>query len=245
MDLLEIKDLTTHFFTRSGVVKAVDSLSLALRKGRVLGLVGESGCGKTVTALSVLNLVPYPGKIVSGRIYFEGQDLLVLPAEEMRKVRGAKISMVFQEPMTALNPVFTVGNQIAEVLTTHLDVTKRQAMDSAIELLQSVGIPSPEKRVHEYPHQMSGGMRQRVMIAMAIACKPSLVLADEPTTALDVTTQAQILRLIRDIQRRRGMASARRGVRQHLRPHLGGLRLPERGAHVQLLPAVSGTGHRK
>ncbi len=206
MDLLEIKDLTTHFFTRSGVVKAVDNLSLGLRKGRVLGLVGESGCGKTVTALSILNLVPYPGKIVSGRIYFEGRDLLALPPEEMRKVRGAHISMIFQEPMTALNPVFTVGNQIAEVLTTHLDVTKKQAMDSAVELLHSVGIPSPEKRVHEYPHQMSGGMRQRVMIAMAIACKPSLVLADEPTTALDVTIQAHILELLGRIQAEMGMA---------------------------------------
>jgi oligopeptide/dipeptide ABC transporter ATP-binding protein len=206
LDLLEIKDLTTHFFTRSGVVKAVDKLSLSLRKGRVLGLVGESGCGKTVTALSVLNLVPYPGKIVSGRIYFEGRDLLALPTEEMRKVRGSKISMVFQEPMTALNPVFTVGNQIAEVLTTHLAVTKRQAMASAVELLHSVGIPSPEKRVHEYPHQMSGGMRQRVMIAMAIACRPSLILADEPTTALDVTIQAHILELLGRIQAEMGMA---------------------------------------
>jgi len=206
LDLLEIKDLTTHFFTRSGVVKAVDNLSLGLRKGRVLGLVGESGCGKTVTALSVLNLVPYPGKIVSGRIYFEGRDLLALPSEEMRKVRGAKISMIFQEPMTALNPVFTVGNQIAEVLTTHLDVTKKQAMDSAVELLRSVGIPSPEKRVHEYPHQMSGGMRQRVMIAMAVACRPSLILADEPTTALDVTIQAHILELLGRIQAEMGMA---------------------------------------
>ncbi len=206
MDLLEIKDLTTHFFTRSGVVKAVDNLGLSLRKGRVLGLVGESGCGKTVTALSVLNLVPYPGKIVSGRIYFEGSDLLLLPPEEMRKIRGAKISMVFQEPMTALNPVFTVGNQIAEVLTTHLAVTKRQAMVSAIELLHSVGIPSPEKRAHEYPHQMSGGMRQRAMIAMAIACRPSLVLADEPTTAPDVTIQAHILELLGRIQAEMGMA---------------------------------------
>jgi oligopeptide/dipeptide ABC transporter ATP-binding protein len=206
LDLLEIKDLTTHFFTRSGVVKAVDKLSLSLRKGRVLGLVGESGCGKTVTALSVLNLVPYPGKIVSGRIYFEGRDLLALPTEEMRRVRGSKISMVFQEPMTALNPVFTVGNQIAEVLTTHLAVTKRQAMASAVELLHSVGIPSPEKRVHEYPHQMSGGMRQRVMIAMAIACRPSLILADEPTTALDVTIQAHILELLGRIQAEMGMA---------------------------------------
>jgi oligopeptide/dipeptide ABC transporter ATP-binding protein len=206
LDLLEIKDLTTHFFTRSGVVKAVDNLSLSLRKGSVLGLVGESGCGKTVTALSVLNLVPYPGKIVTGRIFFEGSDLLSLSPEEMRKVRGAKISMIFQEPMTALNPVFTVGNQIAEVLTTHRGVTKKQALDSAVELLQSVGIPSPEKRVHEYPHQMSGGMRQRVMIAMAIACRPSLILADEPTTALDVTIQAHILELLGRIQAEMGMA---------------------------------------
>ena len=206
MDLLEIKGLTTHFFTRSGVVKAVDNLSLTLRKGSVLGLVGESGCGKTVTALSVLNLVPYPGKIVSGRIFFEGSDLLSLSPEEMRKVRGAKISMIFQEPMTALNPVFTVGNQIAEVLTTHRGVKKKQALDSAVKLLQSVGIPSPEKRVHEYPHQMSGGMRQRVMIAMAIACRPSLILADEPTTALDVTIQAHILELLGRIQAEMGMA---------------------------------------
>jgi peptide/nickel transport system ATP-binding protein len=206
LDLLEIKDLTTHFFTRSGVVKAVDSLNLSLRQGRVLGLVGESGCGKTVTALSILNLVPYPGKIVSGRIYFEGRDLLALPPGEMRAVRGAKISMIFQEPMTALNPVFTVGNQIAEVLTTHMGATKKGAMDSAVELLRSVGIPSPEKRADEYPHQMSGGMRQRVMIAMAIACKPSLILADEPTTALDVTIQAHILELLGKIQADMGMA---------------------------------------
>ncbi len=206
MDLLEIKDLTTHFFTRAGVVKAVDHLSLSLQTGRVLGLVGESGCGKTVTALSVLNLVPYPGQIVSGSIIFEGRDLLRMPPEEMRKIRGAKISMIFQEPMTALNPVFTVGKQIAEVLTTHLDMTKREAMVSAAELLHAVGIPSPEKRVHEYPHQMSGGMRQRVMIAMAIACKPLLILADEPTTALDVTIQAHILELLGQIQREMGMA---------------------------------------
>jgi oligopeptide/dipeptide ABC transporter ATP-binding protein len=206
LDLLEIKDLTTHFFTRAGVIKAVDNLSLRLQKNRVLGLVGESGCGKTVTALSVLNIVPYPGKIVSGSIFFEGRDLLTLEPKEMRSIRGAKISMIFQEPMTALNPVFTVGNQIAEVLITHLNVTKKQAMDSAVELLHSVGIPSPEKRVHEYPHQMSGGMRQRIMIAMAIACKPSLILADEPTTALDVTIQAHILELLGQIQQEMGMA---------------------------------------
>jgi oligopeptide/dipeptide ABC transporter ATP-binding protein len=206
LDLLEIQGLTTHFFTRSGVIKAIDNLSLRLQKGRVLGLVGESGCGKTVTALSILNLVPYPGKIVSGKILFEGRDLLALPVDEMRTIRGARISMIFQEPMTALNPVFTVGNQIAEVLTAHQDISNKQAMDAAVALLRSVGIPSPEKRVEEYPHQLSGGMRQRVMIAMAIACKPSLILADEPTTALDVTIQAHILELLGKIQAEMGMA---------------------------------------
>ncbi len=206
MDLLDIADLSTHFFTRSGVIKAVDHLSLKLRKGRVLGLVGESGCGKTVTALSILNLVPPPGKVVSGSIFFEGMDLLRLPPGELRKIRGARISMIFQEPMTALNPVFTVGRQIAEVLTTHLGMTKQDALHRAGELLRSVGIPAPEKRVHEYPHQLSGGMRQRVMIAMAIACKPSLILADEPTTALDVTIQAHILELLGRIQAEMGMA---------------------------------------
>jgi oligopeptide/dipeptide ABC transporter ATP-binding protein len=204
--LLDIQGLTTHFFTRAGVIKAIDNLNLRLQKGRVLGLVGESGCGKTVTALSILNLVPSPGKIISGKILFEGQDLLALSALEMRKVRGARISMIFQEPMTALNPVFTVGNQIAEVLTAHQDVSKQQARDTAVELLRSVGIPSPEKRVDEYPHQLSGGMRQRVMIAMAIACKPALILADEPTTALDVTIQAHILELLGKIQAEMGMA---------------------------------------
>jgi len=206
VDLLDIADLSTHFFTRSGVIKAVDHLSLKLQKGRVLGLVGESGCGKTVTALSILNLVPPPGKIVAGSIFFEGMDLLRLPAEDLRKIRGARISMIFQEPMTALNPVFTVGHQITEVLTTHMGMTKQDALHRAVELLRSVGIPAPEKRVHEYPHQLSGGMRQRVMIAMAIACKPSLILADEPTTALDVTIQAHILELLGRIQTEMGMA---------------------------------------
>jgi oligopeptide/dipeptide ABC transporter ATP-binding protein len=206
LDLLDIQGLTTHFFTRAGVIKAIDNLSLRLQKGRVLGLVGESGCGKTVTALSILNLVPYPGKIISGKILFEGQDLLALSPREIRNIRGSKISMIFQEPMTALNPVFTVGNQIAEVLTAHQEVSKHQAMDAAVELLRSVGIASPEKRAEEYPHQLSGGMRQRVMIAMAIACKPSLILADEPTTALDVTIQAHILELLGRIQAEMGMA---------------------------------------
>ncbi len=206
MDLLDIQGLTTHFFTRAGVIKAVDNLNLGLRKGRVLGLVGESGCGKTVTALSILNLVPYPGKIVSGKILFEGRDVLALSPHELRAVRGANISMIPQEPMTALNPVFTVGNQIAEVLTAHRDITKKEALKEAVGLLLSVGMPSPEKRVDEYPHQLSGGMRQRVMIAMAIACKPSLILADEPTTALDVTIQAHILELLGAIQAEMGMA---------------------------------------
>jgi oligopeptide/dipeptide ABC transporter ATP-binding protein len=181
-------------------------VSLSLPKGRVLGLVGESGCGKTMTALSILNLVPPPGRITAGKILFEGRDLLSLSEAEMRKVRGARISMVFQEPMTALNPVFTVGNQIGEVLTTHQAITSNEALDRSVELLRSVGIPSPEKRVHEYPHQLSGGMRQRVMIAMAIACRPSLILADEPTTALDVTIQAHILELLTRIQAEMGMA---------------------------------------
>jgi oligopeptide/dipeptide ABC transporter ATP-binding protein len=206
LDLLQIKDLSTHFFTRGGVIKAVNGLNLTLQRGRVLGLVGESGCGKTMTALSILDLVPYPGKVVSGTILFEGRDLRTLSTDEMRAVRGAKISMIFQEPMTALNPVFTVGNQIAEVLTAHQAISKRQALDQAVELLRSVGIPAPDKRAHEYPHQLSGGMRQRVMIAIAIACRPSLILADEPTTALDVTIQAHILELLERIQKEMGMA---------------------------------------
>ncbi len=206
MELLEIQGLTTVFATSAGTLTAVDDLSLTVRHGSVLGLVGESGCGKTVTALSVLNLAPPPGRITAGRILFEGTDLLALPPAEMRRVRGARISMVFQEPMTALNPVFTVGDQVAEVLTTHKEITAADALDQAVELLRSVGIPSPEKRVHEYPHQLSGGMRQRVMIAMAIACRPKLVLADEPTTALDVTIQAHILELLGRLQAEMGMA---------------------------------------
>jgi peptide/nickel transport system ATP-binding protein len=207
VELLEIAGLSIGFPSAgAGFVKAVDNLDLRARKGRVLGLVGESGCGKTLTALSVLNLVPPPGRILSGTIRFEGTDLLSLPAEDMRKVRGSRIAMVFQEPMTALNPVFTIGNQIGEVLTTHLALSKKDALDRAVGLLHSVGLPSPEKRVHEYPHQLSGGMRQRVVIAMAIACKPSLILADEPTTALDVTIQAHILELLSQIQSEMGMA---------------------------------------
>ncbi|HAS53097.1 MAG TPA: peptide ABC transporter ATP-binding protein, partial [Nitrospiraceae bacterium] len=206
VDLLTITNLSTHFFTRRGVVRAVDDVSLRLGAGRVLGLVGESGCGKTVTALSILRLVPLPGRIVSGSIGFEGRDLLSLSDDQMRAVRGARIAMIFQEPMTALNPVFTVGNQIAEVLIAHQRLDAGPARDAAVQLLRDVGIPAPEKRIHEYPHQLSGGMRQRVMIAMAIACRPSLILADEPTTALDVTIQAHILELLARIQSEMGMA---------------------------------------
>ncbi len=206
MDLLEIAGLSVSFVTPAGALRAVDDLSLSVRSGRVLGLVGESGCGKTMTALSIMNLVPPPGRIDAGQVLFEGRNLLTLPREEMRRIRGARISMIFQEPMTALNPVFTVGNQIAEVLTAHEDLSGAAALDRSVELLRSVGIPSPEKRVHEYPHQLSGGMRQRVMIAMAIALRPSLVLADEPTTALDVTIQAHILELLTRIQAEMGMA---------------------------------------
>jgi oligopeptide/dipeptide ABC transporter ATP-binding protein len=200
--LLEIRDLQTHFFTDDGVVRAVDGVSLAIEPGRTLAVVGESGSGKSVTALSVLRLVATPpGRIVGGSIRFRGRDLLSLSEPEMRGVRGREISMIFQEPMTSLNPVYTCGEQIMEVLELHLKLDRAAARRQAIELLKRVGIPAPEQRVDEYPHQMSGGMRQRVMIAMALACRPALLIADEPTTALDVTIQAQILELLRALQR--------------------------------------------
>jgi len=200
--LLEIRDLQTHFFTDDGVVRAVDGVSLAIEPGRTLAVVGESGSGKSVTALSVLRLVASPpGRIVGGSIRFRGRDLLLLSEPEMRGIRGREISMIFQEPMTSLNPVYTCGAQIMEVLELHLKLDRAAARQQAIELLKRVGIPSPEQRVDEYPHQMSGGMRQRVMIAMALACRPALLIADEPTTALDVTIQAQILELLRALQR--------------------------------------------
>jgi oligopeptide/dipeptide ABC transporter ATP-binding protein len=194
--LLEIINLTTVFPTEGGPLKAVDGVSFGLSKGEVLCLVGESGCGKSMTALSILGLVPSPGKITGGQIIFRGRDLRALEAEELRLIRGARISMVFQEPMSALNPVFTVGDQVAEALRVHLPVTREQAMERAVELLRDVGIPDPARRSGEYPHQMSGGMQQRTLIAMAMACEPDLLIADEPTTALDVTVQAQILRLM-------------------------------------------------
>jgi oligopeptide/dipeptide ABC transporter ATP-binding protein len=200
-ELLEIRGLKTYFYTHLGVARAVDDLNLTIRTGHILGLVGESGCGKSVTALSLLRLVKQPpGRIVDGQVIFEGRDLLKLPISEMRSLRGNKISMIFQEPMTSLNPVFKVGHQIAEVFRLHRESSHHEAMDQAVEMLKMVGIPAPERRAHDYPHQLSGGMRQRVMIAMALSCNPRLMIADEPTTALDVTIQAQILDLMRKLK---------------------------------------------
>ena len=206
-NVLEIKDLKTYFYTPDGVVKAVDGINLSVKRGSILGIVGESGCGKSMTAMSILNLVPQPpGKIVSGKILYEGKDILKLKESEMRAIRGAKISMIFQEPMTALNPVFTVGEQIAEALRVHKGMNRREALDKAAELLSLVNIPSARDRIKDYPHQLSGGMRQRVMIAMAISCSPSIVIADEPTTALDVTVQAQVLDLLKQLMKKIGMS---------------------------------------
>ena len=205
--LLTIQDLQTHFFTGEGVVRAVDGVTLSVRPGETLGLVGESGCGKTVTALSILRLIPNPpGRIVGGTICFEGRDLLRLPEEEMRSIRGCAISMIFQEPMTSLNPVFTVGEQVAEGIRHHQKVSRREAWDRAVEVLRRVKIPDPARRAYEYPHQLSGGLRQRVMIAMALALGPRLLIADEPTTALDVTIQAQIVDLLMGLQEEMQMA---------------------------------------
>jgi oligopeptide/dipeptide ABC transporter ATP-binding protein len=206
-DLLNLTNLTTYFFTPEGVVRALENVSFAIERGKTLGVVGESGCGKSVTALSILRLIPDPpGKIVSGSIFFEGEDLIQTPLSRVQSIRGNKISMIFQEPMTALNPVYTVGDQIAETYITHQGMKKKEAMERALDMLKQVGIPAPEKRVREYPHQLSGGMRQRAMIAIAIACKPKLLIADEPTTALDVTIQAQILDLMAQLQDEMGMA---------------------------------------
>ena len=205
--LIELRNLQTQFFTDDGLVRAVDGVSYALERGETLGVVGESGCGKSVTALSILRLIPDPpGKIVAGEIIFEGANLLDRSPAEMRRIRGNDISMIFQEPMTSLNPVFTIGNQIAEAVRLHQGLSKKDALDKAIEMLTVVGIPVPEHRVHEYPHQLSGGMRQRAMIAMALSCNPKVLIADEPTTALDVTIEAQILDLMRNLQDELGTA---------------------------------------
>ena len=204
--LLKVSNLTTRFHTDDGVVTAVSNLSFSVRRGESVCIVGESGCGKSVTSMSIMRLLKTPPAEISGSIEFEGRDLLKLPMEDMREIRGNEIAMIFQEPMTALNPVFTCGRQIGEVLQLHQGLNKEQARERAIELMRMVGIPLPEKRVDNYPHQLSGGMRQRVMISMALACRPKLLIADEPTTALDVTIQAQIMELIRDLKQRLDMA---------------------------------------
>ncbi|MCE9573441.1 MAG: ABC transporter ATP-binding protein [Deltaproteobacteria bacterium] len=205
--LLEIKGLVTEFRTEHGVLRAVDGVSFEIPKRRTLGVVGESGCGKSVTALSVMRLIADPpGRIAAGEIRYAGQDLLKLDDRAMRKIRGNRIAMIFQEPMTSLNPVFTVGDQVAEAVQLHQNKTRKEALAVAVEMFKLVGIPAPDERVHSYPHELSGGMRQRVMIAMALACKPDLLIADEPTTALDVTIQAQILDLLRKLQNELGMS---------------------------------------
>jgi oligopeptide/dipeptide ABC transporter ATP-binding protein len=205
--LLRVSGLTVEFNTDQGVVRAVDDTSFVVNAGETLGLVGESGCGKTVTGLSLLGLIPSPpGRIVGGSIEFMGHDLATLGEDKFRKLRGRDIAMIFQEPMTALNPVFRIGSQMRDILMRHQKLSRQQAHAAAIEMLAKVGIPSPDKRIHDYPHQLSGGMRQRVMIAMALSCGPKLLVADEPTTALDVTMQAQVLELIVDLQREFGMA---------------------------------------
>lgn len=205
--LLSVKNLKTYFRTDDGVIPAVNDISFDLNSGGTIGIVGESGCGKSVTSLSIMGLIPQPpGEIVGGEIWFDGKDLLKLSEAEMRDVRGKDISMIFQEPMTSLNPVFTIGYQISEAVMEHEDVSAEDAREKAIEMLKLVGIPSPKDRVDDYPHQLSGGMRQRVMIAMALSCNPKLLIADEPTTALDVTIQAQILDLMRELRKNFGTA---------------------------------------
>jgi len=204
--LLEVKNLSTHFPTRAGLVRAVDGVSFYVDRGELLGLVGESGCGKSITALSVMRLIAPPGKIVAGEVLFEGKDLLKLSDAEMRQMRGDDIAMVFQDPMTSLNPVYTVGEQIAEALRLHRKLSRQQARQATIEAMREVAIPDPVRRIDDYPHQLSGGMRQRIMIAMALACNPKLLIADEPTTALDVTIQAQILELLDDLRKQRDLA---------------------------------------
>ncbi len=206
MRLLSVQNLHTSFFTSSGEVKAVNGVSFNLDEGKVLGIVGESGSGKSVTAYSIMQILTSPGRIVSGSIKFKGQELVGSGEETMSHIRGNKISIIFQDPMTSLNPVFSIGNQLTEAILLHTDRNKKQARERAVEILTLVGVNEPEKRVHQYPHEFSGGMRQRVMIAMALACEPDILIADEPTTALDVTIQAQILDLMKDLQKKLGMA---------------------------------------
>ncbi len=205
--ILDVQDLRVSFFTEEGEVRAVDGVSFKIEKGKTLGIVGESGCGKSVTSLAIMKLIPNPpGRIVGGKILYRGNDLSKLTIDEMRKIRGKEISMIFQEPMTSLNPVFTIGDQLAEAIELHEDLSPSDLKIKTVDMLKLVGIPAPEKRVRDYPHQLSGGMRQRVMIAMALSLSPQILIADEPTTALDVTIQAQILDLLRDLQQKVGMA---------------------------------------
>ncbi len=206
MSLLEVRNLKTFFSTRRGEIRSVDDVSFTLEQGETLSLVGESGCGKSVTALSIMRLVSPPGRIVGGEIFYEGRDLLRFGEAEMRAIRGDDVAMIFQDPMTSLNPVYTVGDQIAEAIRLHLNVSKKEAWNQAVEGMRDVAIPAPEARAGSYPHEMSGGMRQRVMIAMALACDPKLLIADEPTTALDVTIQAQILELLTELREKRNLA---------------------------------------
>jgi len=238
--LLSVEGLRTQFATGAGTVRAVDGVSFAIERGEVLGLVGESGCGKSVTSLSIMRLVPPPGQIVAGRIRLEGEDLLDKDAEAMRRVRGARIAMVFQEPMTSLNPVFTIGDQIAAAVLAHEGGRRRAAWDRAVEMLDQVQVPSPGERARDYPHQLSGGLRQRAMIALALAPGPQLLIADEPTTALDVTIQAQILDLLRRLQAERGMAA--RIFEEPLHPYTRGLLrcLPHPSRFGQPLSSIEG-----
>jgi len=205
--LLQIRNLKTYFYVRKGVVKAADGVTFRLQRGETLGVVGESGCGKSITALSIMRLISPPGRIVDGEILLKGKDILKIPSHLMRNIRGNEISMIFQEPMTSLNPVFTIGRQVSEAIMTHQNLGKKDALEKSIEMLELVGIASPEERVWDYPHQLSGGQRQRVMIAMALSCRPSLLIADEPTTALDVTIQAQILDLMLKLQQDQGTSA--------------------------------------
>ena len=204
--LLQVKDLHTSFPTESGEVRAVNGINFSLQRGRVLGIVGESGSGKSVTAYSILRILDNPGKITKGEILFEDTDIVKLPQHQMRQIRGAKISIIFQDPMTSLNPVYTVGNQLTEAIRLHTNRNRQQAQERALEMLELVGVNEPHKRLKQYPYQLSGGMRQRVMIAMALACEPDIIIADEPTTALDVTIQAQILELMQELKEKLGMA---------------------------------------
>ena len=205
-NILEVRNLKTYFNLSAGIAKAVDDISFSIGKGTSFGLVGESGCGKSVTALSIMRLILPPGEITGGEVIFDGGDLLKKSDEQIRKIRGDKISMIFQEPMTSLNPVFSVGDQITEAMRMHLGISKKEAMERAVDMLKLVGIPAPRRRVNDYPSQLSGGMRQRVMIAIALSCSPALLIADEPTTALDVTIEAQILELIHGLKEKLGMA---------------------------------------